>query len=248
MSGMLVKGLLVISLGANAFLGTMYFRNMSELKALKANPQAASQEEVAAVVAEVSKLIALPEGVTPTLATVADAEDLKTRQAFFANAENGDKVLLYANAADPAQRKAYLYRPSSKQLLNVAPINIGGQVQAQDDEFSMVIRNGTETEGLEDRMETLLSQVFPNASVPEKGAAAQVYESSVLVRVNGSDELAQKVAGLFNVELVDLPSGEADPGDVDLVLILGSAAAGSGEGEVQSEAVSNETTEEAQGE
>lgn len=224
-TSLIIKGLLVLSLVANAGLVSLYIKTNEELKSLQANPQQASDAEVSEVVAEVSKLIALPPGVTPTLATVSDAAALKQRQPFFSAAEDGDKVLLYANAPNAADRKAYLYRPSSKQLLNVAPISIGNQVQAQDDAFSMAIRNGTSTEGLEQRMENLLAQVFPNATVPDSGVASRSdYQESVLVQVNADDELAQKVAQLFNVQLVGLPDGEDDPGDVDLVLILGGAA------------------------
>lgn len=214
--------LLVLSLAGNAFLGSMFWQTRGELKQLQDGGQI-TDAEVQEIIDEVSKLIALPEGETPTVATVSDAENLKARQPFFAAAVNGDKVLLYANAEDSQQRKAYLYRPSTKQLLNVAPIQIGGnQVQQQQDEFSMEIRNGTETAGLEDRMENLLVQVFPNSSVPTKGEAANdAYESSVLVQVNASDELTEKVSSLFNVQVVELPAGETDPGEVDLLLILG---------------------------
>ncbi len=79
-----------------------------------------SPEEVAAVVTslveEVGKLIVLPEGEEPTIATVSDPEKLKD-QLFFANAKLGDKVLLYTEA-----KKAYLYDPVAKKLIEVAPI------------------------------------------------------------------------------------------------------------------------------
>lgn len=218
--------LVLVSLAGNAFLGSMYWQTRSELAQLRANPQQEAQEELDAILAEVSSLITLPEGLVPVLATVNNADSLRERQVFFENAQNGDKLLLYTAAEDVADRKAYLYRPSTKQLINVAPINVGGQIQAQEDTFSMDIRNGTPTEGLEDQMESLLGNVFPNASVGAKGIAARSdYEASALVQVNASDELAQKVSQLFNVELVDLPSGETSNGDVDLILILGGGEA-----------------------
>lgn len=245
--------LLLVSLVGNALLGSLFLQTRKELDELKANPQIAGQEEVQAIVDEVSKLIALPDGVTPTLATVNNAENLRERQPFFQSAENGDKVLLYSNATDPTQRKAYLYRPSSKQLLNVAPITIGGnQLQAQEDEFSVVVRNATGREGLEDQMEQLLGQVFPNATVTEKGAATNKdYEKIYLVQVNASDELAQKVGDLFGIEVVDLPEGEADPGDVDMMILLGGAETVKGEdqaGETGKTEVVGENEGEVQGE
>lgn len=79
------------------------------------------QDEVRQLVGEVSKLMELPAGEDPTIATVTDVEQLRA-QPFFLNAQNQDKVLIYSNA-----RKAILYRPSTKKVIEVAPINIGTQ-------------------------------------------------------------------------------------------------------------------------
>ena len=105
--------LLVIIFGASAY----YF--FTKYYELKNNPQAATQEEVAALVAEVGDLILLPKDEQPTVATVADPEALKD-QAFFANAQKDDKVLIYARA-----QKAILYSPARHQVIEVAPVNIG---------------------------------------------------------------------------------------------------------------------------
>lgn len=80
---------------------------------------AASVNEAKELNAEVGKLIELPSDEVPTIATVVDADKVKN-QAFFASAQNGDKVLLYSKNG-----KAVLYRPSTKKIINVAPINIG---------------------------------------------------------------------------------------------------------------------------
>lgn len=217
--------LFLILLAGNVVLGGLFYNTNRELTALKEDPDALARREVQVVVDQVSKLINLPSDLTPILATVNNAEELKAEQKFFAEAENGDKVLLYSQAEDLSQRKAYLYRPSAQKLLNVAPINIGGanQVQVQDDEFSIELRNGTVIAGLTNDMETLLKQIYPNATVADKvNASRDSYDKSVLVKVNASDELADKVAKFFSLEIVELPEGEADPGSVDLLLILGS--------------------------
>ena len=91
----------------------------SEYSDLRANPNKITQEETAKLVEQVSKLIVLPEGETPTVATVSDPEKLQG-QPFFARAKKGDKVLLYANA-----RKAILYDQENHKIIEVAPINIG---------------------------------------------------------------------------------------------------------------------------
>lgn len=112
-NAVVILALLVIIFGASAYY---FFTKYTELKN---NPNAATEQEVAALVAEVSKLILLPTDEQPTVATVADPEALKD-QAFFANAQQDDKVLIYARA-----QKAILYSPARKQVIEVAPVNIG---------------------------------------------------------------------------------------------------------------------------
>ncbi len=100
-----------------AFGSTYYF--YSEYLSLKASSDEVTQEENRKTVATVSKLIVLPEGENPTVATVVDPELLKN-QPFFARAKKGDRVLIYTNA-----RKAILYDPKNNKIIEVAPINIG---------------------------------------------------------------------------------------------------------------------------
>jgi len=110
--------ILVVVFGATTF----YFYN--RYSEIKANPQATAEETTQDLVEEVSKLMILPEGETPTVATVVDPEKLKD-QVFFARAKAGDKVLIYPNA-----RKAILYDPVNKKVVEVAPVNIGEQTPA----------------------------------------------------------------------------------------------------------------------
>lgn len=86
---------------------------------LSSDPQAAARAAIVQITKEVGKIVVLPANETPTLATVNDASKLKG-QAFFANAQNDDKVLIYTQA-----KLAVLYRPSVKKIINIAPLNIG---------------------------------------------------------------------------------------------------------------------------
>lgn len=105
----------IIAVLAIAAAGYFYY----ELYTLKQDPNAQARKEVNSLVAKVSKLVVLPEGETPTVATVSDAEALKT-QPFFKNAKQGDKVLIFAQA-----RKAILYSVEMNKIIEVAPLNIG---------------------------------------------------------------------------------------------------------------------------
>lgn len=97
----------------------LYFKARSGIKG--DNTEANIQEnkiELAKLIETVGKLIELPTGEEPTLATVSDPEKLKD-QAFFKNAVLGDKVLIYAGA-----KRAILYSPSRGKIIEVAPVNL----------------------------------------------------------------------------------------------------------------------------
>lgn len=78
-----------------------------------------AKHEAEVLVGKVGKLVALPEGEIPTVATVSDPEALKD-QPFFAQSVKGDKVLIYAQA-----KKAVLYSVGMNKILEVAPLSIG---------------------------------------------------------------------------------------------------------------------------
>lgn len=105
-----------------ATTGSAYYF-YGEYTSLKKEPNKAAEEEVKKLVTTVGKLIILPTGETPTIATVSDPEKLQD-QLFFAKAKVGDKVLIYTNT-----KKAILYDPVEKKIVEVAPINIGEKKQ-----------------------------------------------------------------------------------------------------------------------
>ncbi len=90
-------------------------------------PSDTTAEEAMEVAEHVANHIQLPEGETPTLATVTDREKLQD-QEFFQKAENGDKVLIYSTAA-----KAILYRPSIDRIIEVAPIFFNNPTSTSSD-------------------------------------------------------------------------------------------------------------------
>lgn len=110
--GKLLVGIILI--GLLALSGFLYI----ELRDAKNNPEKVAEEQVSSLVAKVGKLISLPTDEQPTVATVQDKEKLK-EQAFFAGAENGDKLLIYTKA-----QKAIIYRESTDSLVNVGPLTL----------------------------------------------------------------------------------------------------------------------------
>lgn len=124
---------------ASAGAAAYFYR---EASLLKANPQASTQRETEELVARVGKIILLPQGETPTVATVFEPEKLKD-QIFFTNAQKGDKVLIYNNA-----KKAILYNPQTNKIVEVAPVNIGDENQQAVQNTSPTQNTGGE--GVED--------------------------------------------------------------------------------------------------
>ncbi len=110
--------LLIVAVAVAGYYFYAYNSTRLNFDKLKKNPQVMSQQETSSLVEKVGKLVALPNE-QPTIATVNDVSKLKD-QPFFAKAENGDKILIYANA-----KKAYLYSVKQNIILDVAPVNIG---------------------------------------------------------------------------------------------------------------------------
>lgn len=113
--------ILVLALGAAGFFFIQYQNEKSKAAQLL-GANTSSPEEIKKLVEIVGKLIELPSGEQPTVATVSNKEKL-SGQAFFEKAQNGDKVLIYEKA-----RVAIIYRPSSGKVINYATnITVGDQ-------------------------------------------------------------------------------------------------------------------------
>ena len=78
---------------------------------------AETDEEIQEVLGQVSELILLPEGETPTVATVVDAEALIAEQPFYSGVQDGDRLIIY-----PESLKAIIYSPERDIIVNVGPI------------------------------------------------------------------------------------------------------------------------------
>lgn len=89
----------------------------AQVAELSARPPS-SEDEAADLKREVGVYIQLPDNELPTIATVVDINKVKD-QAFFVKSENGDKVLIFVKSG-----KAILYRPSTKKIIEIAPINL----------------------------------------------------------------------------------------------------------------------------
>lgn len=101
----------VLSYGAYRGRGYLHFLNVSNFT------QDESSSDYKKTIEEVGKLVALPSGEDPTVATVTSLEPLQG-QEFFKDAKVGDKVLIFSKS-----KKAILYRPSEKRIIAMTPLD-----------------------------------------------------------------------------------------------------------------------------
>jgi hypothetical protein len=76
----------------------------------------AAKDTAPTVLEKVGKLVSLPQGEEPTVATITDLKPLEG-QEFFKDARIGDKVIIYKGAS-----KAILYRPTQNKVITAAPL------------------------------------------------------------------------------------------------------------------------------
>jgi hypothetical protein len=132
----------VIGLVALTILGSFYvIKKKPEILGLSQNSQVENQKEIEKYVAEVGKLMLLPNE-TPKLATVSNVDQVKEQSSFYKNAQEGDVVLVFVDA-----KKAILYRPSEKKIVEVGFVNTSQQ-DSQNSNIQVVQPSPTITPSL----------------------------------------------------------------------------------------------------
>ncbi len=111
---------LVILIAAALFPSLYFYRKYQTLQ--KQVNATEIKDDIPALTARVGKHILLPDGEVPTVMTVTDKEKL-SGQLFFANAKDGDKVLIYEKA-----KKAFLYNPAADRIIEVGPVALSSPV------------------------------------------------------------------------------------------------------------------------
>lgn len=135
--GYLLILVLCVAIGAMG----MYFFSQKASKPVPKGEENKVQAEadVKSLLKEIGTFMVLPDE-TPTVATITDSEKI-TSQPFFKNAQNGDRVIIFANA-----KKAILYRPSDKRIIDVGAISVNNKPQEEQN----TPRESTESGELEE--------------------------------------------------------------------------------------------------
>ncbi|PIR75013.1 MAG: hypothetical protein CO030_05470 [Candidatus Magasanikbacteria bacterium CG_4_9_14_0_2_um_filter_42_11] len=225
-SGKIVVWLLLV-LALIGATGTYYFYH--KYSVLIQDPTVSSQKDLDKTLAAVEKLMMLPDGETPTMATILDKNKLAD-QAFFAKAENDDVLLAYTKSL-----QAILYRPSTNKIIKVAPIYFNTDVLSEDsvgDVAEMTVEepaeaslriayyNGSATPNLSASTEQIVATNFPEyTTVTVENAAAQQYTENLVIDLSGSHAAeAAAIATTIEGNISALPEGEIAP-DADILVI-----------------------------
>ena len=213
------------------------FHYYGKYQSLIQNPSIEAALETRALVSSVSKVIDLPVGEEPTVATVRDTSKLQG-QPFFEHAQNGDVLLMYAKAD-----KAILYRPAEHKIIEVSPLSLGqdkGVVQqppAQSDvsaatssivvatttaELKVAYYDGSSVSGLGDRAAKIVVEVYPRYKTVFVGTTVKKdYTGTMVADLSGSHRAeAESIAAILKGKVGTLPQGEARP-NADIAVIVG---------------------------
>jgi cell division protein FtsL len=109
--------LVVVLVIVSGFLTYKYVQVNHQIKQLKSNSNQVVANSTAKLLTKVGDLAQLPQGQAPTIAIVKNVSQLKS-EAFFDSAQNGDYLIVYAQA-----KKAILYRPSDNKIIEYANTN-----------------------------------------------------------------------------------------------------------------------------
>ncbi len=197
-------GVVILILGIVAF----YFYN--QYQSIKKNPNQVAKAETEALVADVGKLIDLPKDETPTVATVLDKEKLKD-QPFFANAQNGDKILIYTKA-----KKAIIYRPKDNKLINVGPIAIDQKSQIQ----VAILSAGGDSDSAEKKLNDKFTGTITILSKSDAKNKNSVKKLTVVDVTGQNADAAKQIASELGGEVGSLPAGETAPQGAAIVVFV----------------------------
>lgn len=207
---------LLFAIGGAVYFYMQYQQSESLLS------KSAQSDNQQTLISEVGKLIDLPTGEQPTVATVSDVIKLRS-QSFFAHAQNGDKVLIYTKA-----QEAILYDPFANKIVEVGPVNLTqpSPTPLEPTEtpapVTVAIYNGTSTAGLANKVGLELSQEMSNVTVIEKSDAKESYSSTIVVDLTGKNATeASGLAKALNGQVGAFPKAEIKPTNADLLVILG---------------------------
>lgn len=114
---------LIVLLGlaaGSAYLYTQYEATQEKVEQLSTvqGQEELNKTQTEQLLGEMRQMILLPTDEDPAVATIIDINQLNSNE-FYKDAQNGDRVIVYSNA-----KKAYIYRPDTKMVINVGSFQV----------------------------------------------------------------------------------------------------------------------------
>jgi len=192
--------------------------NAGYIKAFKTVWQLQNQQQQdQKVLTQLKKIMFLADDVTPTMAVITDIDALKKQQpGFFANAKNGDRLIIY-----PEQ--AIIFDAAANKIIKVGPVQLTQTPAAQPVNFAIYnsLRDDP-TNAKTAEMEVKIKAAFNNAVVTVKENSAKFdYPKTLVIDIAGNNPDIQKIADALGANLSGLPIGEKKPEGVAVLVIIG---------------------------
>lgn len=200
---------LVVAIASIGF-ATFQYNETQKLKTTEGQKQVA-EDEAKVLKTKVSKLMQLPDE-NPTVATIKDISKLKD-QAFFDDAKNGDKVLIFTEA-----KKAIIYRENENKIINSGPIAVTSDNKKTS---SVVAVSVLASEGGSSADAKTKVAGVQGVKITE-GKAVSNYSSTKVVDISGKNAAkAKEIASALGGEVVNsVPSGETAPAGASIVVFV----------------------------
>ena len=204
----------------------------------KSKQETAQSAENVAVLDELGKLVDLPVGETPVIATIIDKTKLSD-EPFFAKAVNDDVVVMY-----PTSKVAYIFRPSNKKIIDFTRVAIADDVTSGNQGISQTtttpsgntsssntsaaampikikVFNGNATTDYSSVMVPILRDKYlSGAVVTAAGLAKGSYTENIVCDPLGAQKAkAEEIALMVGGSVNPCPAGEDITG-YDIIVIL----------------------------
>ena len=154
--------------------------------------QASSPEDIKALIDKIGMHILINRSESPTVATVQDADMLRSQNPqFYKDAQNGDRLVIWSD-------KAILYSPARDVLLAVLPVSLpaaavehatgtaafsASSSEQASEQATIEVRNGSGIPGLGRAMAEKLKAAGLDV-LPATDAKVKTYATTVIVKAN----------------------------------------------------------------
>lgn len=182
---------------------------------IKKNPTSAVTETNKTLLDKLGKILQLPTGEEPQIASVSDKTKL-ANDPFFKDAENGDSLIIYSKA-----RRIIIYRESVNKVINQGPFTINTQGKVK-----IAILNATTNSGVVDRAKQAITDKLGSdlGTIDTSGIAKNKdYKKNQVIDLTGGKRIAEakKISDAISGEVkTEVPTGETLPQDTEVLVIV----------------------------